>query len=91
MAIKTLNALTYQTAIVTDALGDTFYINPFDSNGNLVQEMIIEVESSLAFAVVYLPPIYSLNTKLTISNRRYIGEKNLFEFIDGLILKISYS
>ena len=61
MAIKTLNALTYQTAIVTDALGDTFYINPFDSNGNLVQEMIIEVESSLAFAVVYLPPIYSLN------------------------------
>ena len=61
MAIKTLNALTYQTAIVTDALGDTFYINPFDSNGNLVQEMIIEVESSLAVAVVYLPPIYSLN------------------------------
>ena len=61
MATKTLNALTYQIAIVTDPLGDTFIINPFDSNGNLVEEMYIEVESSLAVAKVYLPPIYSLN------------------------------
>jgi hypothetical protein len=61
MATKTLNALTYQKAIVTDALGDTFIINPFDSNGNLVEEMYIEVESSLAVASVYLPPINSLN------------------------------
>jgi hypothetical protein len=61
MATKTLNALTYQKAIVTDALGDTFIINPFDSNGNLVEEMYIEVETSLAVASVYLPPIYSLN------------------------------
>jgi hypothetical protein len=61
MATKTLNALTYQKAIVTDALGDTFIINPFDANGNLVEEMYIEVETSLAIAQVYLPPINSLN------------------------------
>ena len=61
MATKTLKAVTYQIAIVTDALGDTFLINPFDSNGNLLEEMYIEVETSLGVASVILPPIYALN------------------------------
>lgn len=61
MATYTLKPTTYQKAIVTNALGDTFIINPFDSNGNLVEEMYIEVESSIGIASVYLPPIYTLN------------------------------
>jgi hypothetical protein len=61
MANKTLKPLRYQIVAVTDALGDNFYVDPFDANGNLLPEMTILVDTSLAIGSVYLPSIIGLN------------------------------
>lgn len=61
MATYTLKPVTYQKIFVSEPAGDTFIINPFDSNGNLVEEMYIEVDSTIGVASVKLPPIYALN------------------------------
>jgi hypothetical protein len=93
MAEITLSALIYQKAIVTDPLEDTFIINPFDSNGNLLQEMFIEVNTLLAEASVYLPPINSLNgiwnLKITIvSETGSTNKVDVFASTDDTIDKI---
>lgn len=61
MADKTLKPLRYQIVAVTDPLGDNFFVNPFDANGNLLPEMTILVDTSLAVGSVVLPSIISLN------------------------------
>jgi hypothetical protein len=61
MADKILKPLRYQIVSVTDVLGDKFTINPFDANGNLLPEMTILVDTSIAIGLVELPSIISLN------------------------------
>ena len=63
-----ISGKTY-TKIVT--LGNEIYdISPFDSFGNLVTEMVIEVDTTLGICTLNLPSIASLNnfwnTKITI-------------------------
>ena len=61
MANIDLKPLRYIEVVVTDVLGDNFIINPFDSNGNVLSEITIVVDSTLATAIVTLPSISTLN------------------------------
>lgn len=66
--MPTINGKTY-TKIVT-AGAEIYDISPFDSFGNLVTEMVIEVDTKLGTCTLNLPSIASLNnfwnTKITI-------------------------
>jgi len=66
MATYNLRPLVFQQVVVTSP-ADTFIVNPLDNNGNVIPEIIIEVDSSLGIATIELPSIYALNNDFNIN------------------------
>ena len=66
--MATISGKTYTKIVTTGA--EIYDIYPFDSFGNLVAEMVIEVDTTLGTCTLNLPSIASLNnfwgTKITI-------------------------
>lgn len=64
----TVKAVTYKK--ITTAGAEQWDIDPFDLSGNLVSEMVIEVDSTLGTCTLNLPSIASFNnfwnTKITV-------------------------
>ena len=56
---------TYSKITTTIAVYQ-FYVNPFDLYGNLLNEMTIEVDSTLASPTIFLPLISDLNNNWNI-------------------------
>ena len=56
---------TYSKITTTIAVYQ-FYVNPFDLYGNLLNEMTIEVDSTLAACEIYLPELATLNNSWNI-------------------------
>jgi hypothetical protein len=70
MATGTVSGQTYKKITVVAALGDTWTISPFDLNGNVVSEMVIECDTTAGPLTLNLPSIATLNnnwsTKITV-------------------------
>jgi hypothetical protein len=66
MATYTLKPLGYQQVAVSDPAGDTFIINPFDQNGNILSEITLDVVSVVGIAQINLPAISSFSNQWSI-------------------------